>query len=48
VAELKIASSVLNQKISALGISSNKESSGYNAIIYLRIKDREVMPMALR
>jgi 4-amino-4-deoxy-L-arabinose transferase-like glycosyltransferase len=47
IAELKTAPSALNQKISALGLVSNIEDSGYNAIIYLRIKDREVMPMAV-
>jgi hypothetical protein len=48
VVELKIAPSVLCQKISALGLEINSEDSGYNAVIYLRIKDREIMPMALR
>jgi 4-amino-4-deoxy-L-arabinose transferase-like glycosyltransferase len=47
VAELNIAPSVLNQKISALGLVSNTENSGYNAVIYLRIKDREQLPMAI-
>jgi 4-amino-4-deoxy-L-arabinose transferase-like glycosyltransferase len=47
IAELKIAPSEWSQKISSLGLISNTEISGYNAVIYLRIKNHEAMPMAL-